>query len=123
MFGGLPGFLLDLALTPAFTLVISPAVLEGLEEKLRLKFNLSAEDGVAVRAKLLSAAQLVEPDFILEVIHNDPDDNRILECAVAGKANYIVSGDRHLLRLKEHAGIPILTTRQFLDGVAQDGNP
>jgi uncharacterized protein len=43
---------------------------------------------------------------------------RVLECALAGKADYIVSGDRHLLKLKAHAGIPILTAQQFLDAVA-----
>jgi putative PIN family toxin of toxin-antitoxin system len=38
---------------------------------------------------------------------DDPDDNRVLACAMAGRADYIVSGDRHLLNLKAHAGIPI----------------
>jgi uncharacterized protein len=51
------------------------------------------------------------------VIKEDPDDNRVLECAEAGGADYIVSGDRHLLRLKVHSRIPILTARQFLDAV------
>jgi predicted nucleic acid-binding protein len=52
-------------------------------------------------------------------VSDDPDDNRVLECAVAGRADYIVSGDRHLLNLKQHAGIAILTAREFLDGLDQ----
>ena len=116
LFGGLPGSLLDLALLPAFALVISLPILDELEEKLLLKFKLSAKDCAVIRAKLLRTAELVEPDFILDVIGYDPDD-RVLECAVAGQAHFIVSGDRHLLTLKNYAGIPILTVRQFLDGL------
>ncbi len=118
MFAGLPGSLLDLGLLQAFTLVISPPLLDELEDKLRVKFGVTAEDAATIRAKLEGVADVVAPDFVLHVVKDDPDDNRVLECAVAGKADYIVSGDRHLLKLKAHAGIPILTARQFLDAVA-----
>lgn len=64
-------------------------------------------------------ADLVDPETLLDIIMEDPDDNRVLECAVAGRADYIVSGDRRVLKLKAYAGIPILTARQFLDGVVQ----
>jgi len=47
-------------------------------------------------------------------ITNDPDDNRILECAVEGQAHLIVSGDRDLRRLKVYQGIPIVTPTDFL---------
>lgn len=60
---------------------------------------------------------VVKPTVILEVIKDDADDNRVLECAAAGEANYIVSGDRHLLTLSSYEGIPILTVRQFMDVV------
>ena len=48
-------------------------------------------------------------------VSRDPDDNRVLECAVAGYADLIVSGDKDLLVLGKHDGIPIITVRQFLD--------
>jgi predicted nucleic acid-binding protein len=51
------------------------------------------------------------------VVREDPDDDRVLECAVAGEADYMVSGDRHLLKLGSYGGIPILTVRQFMDAV------
>ncbi|HEY2168847.1 MAG TPA: putative toxin-antitoxin system toxin component, PIN family [Candidatus Angelobacter sp.] len=79
MFGGLPGSLLDLALLQSFLLVISPPLLEELDEKLRLKFEVSAEDTAIIRAKLESNAEIVRPDMILDVIEDDPDDNRVLE--------------------------------------------
>jgi putative PIN family toxin of toxin-antitoxin system len=117
MFGGLPGTFLDLALLQSFLLVTSPALLDELDEKLRLKFGLSPNDADLVRAQLQSSAVLVKPTVILAVIKDDPDDNRVLECAAAGEANYIVSGDRHLLQLRSYEGIPILTVRQFMDAV------
>jgi putative PIN family toxin of toxin-antitoxin system len=115
MFGGLPGRFLDLALQRRFTLVTSRALLDELAEKLRGKFAVSEGDALAIRAKLESNATLADPDFQLNAVSDDPDDNRVLECAVAGNVDCIVSGDRHLLRLEFHDGIAIVTVRQFLE--------
>jgi putative PIN family toxin of toxin-antitoxin system len=115
LFGGLPGKFLDLALRRRFTLVTSKALLDELDEKLRGKFAVSESDALAIRAKLEGHANLVEPDFELNAVPDDPDDNRVLECAVAGQADWIVSGDRHLLGLVRHAGIEIVTVRQFVE--------
>jgi uncharacterized protein len=117
IFGGLPGSLLDLALLESFIPIISPALLDELDEKLRLKFEVSAEDTAIVRKKLESIAEIVKPDAVLQVIEDDPDDNRVLECAAKGNADYIVTGDRHLLKLRTYEAIPIVTVRQFLDAV------
>ncbi|MBI2917013.1 MAG: putative toxin-antitoxin system toxin component, PIN family [Chloroflexi bacterium] len=48
------------------------------------------------------------------IVREHPADDRVLECAVAGKADYVVSGDRHLLALREFQGIPIVTPTEFL---------
>lgn len=119
MFGGLPGMLLDLGLIQAITLVISAPLLDELQDKLCVKFGVLAQAAAAIRAKLESIGDLIDPAMVLDVVTDDPDDNRVLECAVAGRADYIVSGDRHLLNLKQHAGISILTAREFLDGLEQ----
>ena len=50
----------------------------------------------------------------MNAVREDPDDNRILECALAADADVIVSGDRHLLKLGAYEGITILTPRDFL---------
>lgn len=84
---------------------------------MRVKYGVTYEDAAAIRTKLASRADVVAPDIVIDAVKNDPDDNRVLECAVAGHADYIVSGDRHLLNLKVHAGIPIVTARQFLDAI------
>ena len=59
-------------------------------------------------------ATVVSPQVTLEVIKKDPDDDRVLECAVSGDASYIVTGDRHLLELKEYQHIVILEPGAFL---------
>lgn len=114
MFDGLPGVFLELALSRAFTLVSSSALLIELDEKLRGKFGVSDSDARLIRSRLESIAELAEPHFTLQVVTDDPDDDRVLECAVAGKADFVVSGDRHLLRLGTYEGISIVTVRQFL---------
>ncbi|MGB8536237.1 MAG: putative toxin-antitoxin system toxin component, PIN family [Acidobacteriaceae bacterium] len=115
VFGGLPGSFLDLAFMRSFQVVTSPILLDELDEKLRLKFGLSTNDADLVRAKLEKNALVVNPGIALKVIVEDPDDDRVLECAVAGKADYIVSGDRHLLKLRSFQGIAIVTAREFTD--------
>jgi putative PIN family toxin of toxin-antitoxin system len=120
MFGGLPGTFLDLAFVKSFQLVTSPVLLDELDEKLRGKFGVSPKDADLIRLRLEAAALIVEPDFSLKVIEDDPDDDRVLECAVAAKADYIVSGDRHLLKLSSYRDIPVMTVRQLMDAVEAD---
>ena len=71
MFCGPPGSVLDLGLLRAFTLVISPSLLDELEDKLRVKFGVSARDAV-IRAKLENAADVVDPQLVLDVVKVDP---------------------------------------------------
>ena len=70
----------------------------AIEERVRIR-----------RLKLLTrAGEIILPQHTLEVITEDPPDNRILECAVEGSADLIVSGDGHLRELKVYQGIPIV---------------
>jgi len=58
--------------------------------------------------------EIVKPEEHFAVIKEDPDDNIFLDCAIAGKVEYIISGDEHLLNLKKFKGIKILTPGEFL---------
>jgi uncharacterized protein len=98
----------------------SPALLDELDEKLRLKLRVSAPDADIIRSRLQKSAQLVMPGISLAVIKDDPDDDHVLECAIAGKADFVVSGDRHLLKLGPYEGIPIVSVRQFMDTIDAD---
>ena len=61
---------------------------------------------------LVSVFEVAEGETIVTA---DPDDDVFLRCAVTAGAAFVVSGDHHLLNLGHHAGIPILTVREFLD--------
>lgn len=50
----------------------------------------------------------------LEIVKNDPDDNKFFECAVALKAQFIISGDKAVLKIKNYMGIKILSPKQFI---------
>ena len=65
--------------------------------------------------KIISLSTIVEPIEKLNIVKDDLDDNKILECAKTGKVNYIISQDEHLLKLKEFGGIKILTPKEFLN--------
>jgi uncharacterized protein len=117
MFGGVPGSFLDLAFQGFFLLITSSVLLDELDEKLRTKFELSSEDSDQVRGRLEAVSELVNTTETLTVIKDDPDDDRVLECAIAGRADYIVSGDRHLLKLGSYKGIHILSVREFIDAI------
>jgi predicted nucleic acid-binding protein len=58
-------------------------------------------------------AEIVLAPTLPPVIHDDPSDDKFLEAAVAGNVSYIISGDKHLLRLSEFQGIQILKPRDF----------
>jgi predicted nucleic acid-binding protein len=58
----------------------------------------------------------VHPQERLAIIADDPD-NRILECAVAGPADFIISGDHHLLDLENYQGIKIVNPARFLEAI------
>ena len=72
------------------------------------------ENTEALFAKILDLSKLVEPIKKLDVVKADPDDNKILEAALAGKADYVVSYDPHLTELREWAEIKIITPTNFL---------
>ncbi len=58
---------------------------------------------------------IVEPGEKINIVKDDTHDNKFVEAAVAGKANYIITQDNHLLKIKEFRGIKILTPKEFLD--------
>jgi putative PIN family toxin of toxin-antitoxin system len=98
-----------------FQLVTSADLLEDLDEKLRTKFKQPPLEADDICEKIEAAADVVSTSRHIRAVLKDPDDDRVLECAVEGHADSIVTGDRHLLELKIYQGIPILTIRQFMD--------
>lgn len=96
------------------TLVTSTAILEEVIDRLQNKFNLPAEETEKLRAILLTHSLLVEPTTKLRAVKADEKDNKIVECAVDGRADFIVTGDTHILELEEYSGIRIVTPAGLL---------
>jgi putative PIN family toxin of toxin-antitoxin system len=97
-----------------FRLVLSPAIVIELTEKLRGKFGWEEVELQRLLRTLVRKADVVQPTAVADVVPNDADDNEIVACAVVGDADVIVSGDRHLLLLREYQGIPIVRPMDFL---------
>jgi putative PIN family toxin of toxin-antitoxin system len=94
-------------------LVISRAIIHEVLGVLARKFDRNREELARVAVYLSELAELVSPRRRFRILHDEPD-NRILECAVADKANAIVTGDQAILQLGAFRGIRILTLREFL---------
>ena len=88
----------------------------------RDKRHVTQSDIARIEHALKMDAVVVSSKTSLEVVGKDPDDNRILECALEGGADYLVSGDHHLLDLKRFRGMQIVTARQFLTILKSDSD-
>lgn len=116
--GGLPRRLLDGARAQVFELCSSATLLAELLDVLsREKFAARlAQAGLTpqgIVGELRRLAYMAVPQAVPRVIENDADDDHVLACALAGRADLIVSGDRHLHNLGgQYQGIPIVTAAQ-----------
>jgi uncharacterized protein len=102
------------ALHGRYTLLISPAIVAEVARVLRVGFAWN-DLRIIRRMKLLTrVAEIISPTITLHIIKDDPSDDRILECAVSGQADLIVSGDHHLTNLKSFRGIGIIRPADLL---------
>jgi uncharacterized protein len=95
-------------------LIVSKPILDELLGILGRKFSRDAEELAHIAVFLSDLARTVRPRARIRVLKDDPD-NRVLECAVAGRADAIVTGDKALLELREYRGVRILALREFLE--------
>ena len=110
-----PSKLLDLVLAGKATLVASDFILDELEGVLAERIGFPPAEAERAADSIRSITEVVRPRHAVDVIRQDESDNRILETALSGRADIIVSGDRkHLLPLKSFRGIRILSPLDFL---------
>jgi putative PIN family toxin of toxin-antitoxin system len=103
----------------SFVLVASSAILAEVRRsltypKVRKYIKVSDEDVDLSVAALALIAQPVEGILRVKAVAEDPDDNKYIEAALEGRAQFIVTGDSHLKSLKSYRGIRIVTPRVFL---------
>ena len=108
--------LLDFWKSGKFSLVVSKhLVSEYLRVLAYPKLGLLAEEiKILVEQELFPFTIPIEVKQIPKIITDDPSDNMFLACAAVGKCHYLVSGDRHLLSLKQYKKIPIITVQAFI---------
>lgn len=112
---GNPALLLD-KVKKRYLLFISKDIIGELADVIsRDKFGLIDEEADTFIEAIISFSEVINPEIKLDVVKSDPEDNKILECAIACDASYIVSGDKHLLGLKEYGNIKIITPKAALD--------
>ena len=114
-FAGKPNEVLELFIKGEIEVYISPFILKELERILRKKFEWNEKQLQKILDKIKKKAVIVQAETKISIIKAKEDDNRILECGVDGKVQYIISGDkRHILPLKNFRGIKILSPSEFL---------
>ena len=93
---------------------MSSDIEKEIENKLTTKFGLSDEETEQILIDFSTFIIPVKISRKLSVIDEDPDDDKFIDCAVVSEAGFIISGDKHLLKLKEYNGIKILKAAEFL---------
>jgi uncharacterized protein len=99
--------------------ILSPSILEEYEKVMRseeITEKIACKNLVIneIIDHIISMTTLVIPKSRLKVVMEDPDDNKIIECAIEGKSDFIITQDKHLLNLKKNKKIKIITPEEFL---------
>ncbi len=117
---GAPAKIMGLVLSKRIAMVVSYSVLNeyvstALYPAIKKRHGLSnklIEEKIFTLGKI---GKLIKPENHLGVVIDDPSDNKFLECAVEGGADFIISGDKHLKNLKSYQGIKIVDPAEFME--------
>ncbi|MBI4163642.1 MAG: putative toxin-antitoxin system toxin component, PIN family [Candidatus Aenigmarchaeota archaeon] len=114
---GKPHQIVELAIDGKIQVFTSPQILEELERVLKRDFVEEHDFIESQIALILEYSKVVRPLNTIKAVQEDPDDNKIVECAVTAQADYIITGDPHLLNLKEFHRTKIVKAAEFLSPV------
>ena len=113
---GLCSHLLRRANRGEFEIYVSPFILREFHEKLKTKLSLSQKETGEIMELLEQIVKIVNPEeqkIKIPNICRDKDDNFVIACGIASEADYIVTGDKELLKIKEYKSIRIINPREF----------
>ena len=117
-FPGNERLVLEMALRGRFELCLSNFILDEVAGVLERKFGWTEERSVQALSALRNAASVIDPQRRPDVVQAGHPDNRVLECAAAANAQYLVTGDRkHLMPLEKHHNANILNAPRFLSAL------
>lgn len=115
-----PDEIIQLVREGSIEMAISPEILSEFKRVLKGKFSMPKEEIKEITESIEEIAAIVKPTKRINLIKQDPTDNKILECALKAKADYIISGDtKHLQPIKEFEGISILSPAKFLAAISK----
>jgi len=89
-------------------------ILDETVEVLERDFQYSKNEAKNIIEKILLFAKLIEPKQKINVVKDDPDDNKVIECAIESSSGHIITYDKHLLNIKEYKSIKILKPEEIL---------
>ena len=112
---GNPAFILDSWRNGKIQIITSLEILEEFQRIMLEKFRAPKNEVEILNAFFIWKGVVVEPKKKFDIIKEDPDDNKFLEAAVEGKADYIVSGDKDLRRLNIFMGIKIISPAEMVN--------
>jgi putative PIN family toxin of toxin-antitoxin system len=118
LFGGNSQEIVQLGIQEKINIYLSAQILLETSRVLYEKFKLTNEEIELILKGLAKISTIVEPQTKLNLVKKDSSDNRIVECAYCAKANFVISGDKHLLELKKYRNINFITPSQFLNLVS-----
>src|SRR6266516_2624153 len=102
-----------MAIAGEVDVAISDAILEEIERVLGTKFKWEPDEIREAEALIRGVAKHVDPKLRLDVVPDDPDDNRVVECAVEAGSEAIITNDKDLLRMKRYHRIKIMRVGEF----------
>ena len=115
-FRGPPHEILEAWRDGKIQLLLSPAILDEYQRVMReLAVQFPEIKVEALIDFVIVHSEIILPSLLPPVIQVDPSDDKFLECAVAGEATCIVTGDKHLLKLMNFRGVSILKPREFME--------
>jgi uncharacterized protein len=121
LFGGKPRQILEAGIAGSIRIYTSDAPVAELHSVLqRPKFGFNSQIIQSIVAEMTSLAEWVEPRKHFELIDDDPPDNQVIDCAMEAEADFIISGDKHLLQLGKYGNVQILNPDNFTRVLAQE---
>lgn len=112
--GGKPRHVIDLGRDGKIQIFTSEDIEKEILDKLMIKFGLNSDDAGRVMADFSTFTKPVRVSRRIHVVKDDPDDDKFIECTVECGAEFIISGDKRLLKMKKYEGIDIMNAATFL---------
>jgi len=111
---GQPYKIVKKCLEERFNAFLTEEIIIELRRALKRDFNVNDEKMSEIIDGICLFAQKIQSTYKVNIVKDDPADNIIIQCALSSNANYIVTQDKHLLRIKEHKNIKIINPSEFL---------